>query len=60
MKVEVEVDEDDDELKKIDGVFAIGIGPDGAPLKRNNSDFMNNFFIQLCVKAFTNIERIMS
>ena len=56
MKVEVDIDEDDDELKKIDGVLAIGVGPDGAPLKRNNSDFMNNFFIQLCVKAFTNID----
>lgn len=40
-----ELDDDDDELKKVEGVFAIGIGPDGGPLKRNNSDVMNNFFI---------------
>ena len=38
-------DEEDDETKKVDGVFPIGIGPDGVPLKRNNSDVMNNFFI---------------
>lgn len=42
---EDELDDDDDELKKVEGVLAIGIGPDGAPLKRNNSDVMNNFFI---------------
>ena len=38
-------DEDDDETKKIDGINAIPIGPDGIPLKRNNSDVMNNFHI---------------
>lgn len=38
-------DDDDDETKKIDGISAILIGPDGIPLKRNNSDVMNNFYI---------------
>ena len=37
--------DDDDETKKIDGIQPIKIGPDGAPLKRNNSDVMNNFYI---------------
>jgi hypothetical protein len=47
--VDEEVDDDDAELKKLDGVNPIGIGPDGAPLKRNNSDVMNNFFINYAV-----------
>lgn len=53
------IDEDDDELKKVDGVFRILIGPDGAPLKRNNSDVMNNFFINYGVRTFTNIEKLI-
>jgi len=40
-----DLDEDDDETKKIEGILAIIIGPDGTPLKRNNSDVMNNFYI---------------
>jgi hypothetical protein len=40
-----DLDEEDDETKKIDGILAIIIGPDGVPLKRNNSDVMNNFYI---------------
>jgi hypothetical protein len=39
------VDEEDDETKKIEGIMSIIIGPDGSPLKRNNSDVMNNFYI---------------
>jgi len=38
-------EDEDDETKKIVGINAIPIGPDGVPLKRNNSDVMNNFFI---------------
>jgi hypothetical protein len=38
-------EDDDDETKKIVGIWAIPIGPDGGPLKRNNSDVMNNFYI---------------
>lgn len=52
-----EDDEEDDELKKADGIMAIGIGPDGVPLKRNNSDVMNNFFIQFTALSFTEIEK---
>lgn len=52
-----EIDDDDDELKKVEGVNAILIGPDGAPLKRNNSDVMNNFFINSAVRTFTEIEK---
>ena len=51
-----ELDEEDDETKKIDGIHAIIIGPDGVPLKRNNSDVMNNFYIQIIVKAYTEID----
>lgn len=51
--------DDDDELKKIDGVNPIIIGPDGAPLKRNNSDVMNNFFIMYAVRCFTDIEKLI-
>lgn len=50
-------DEEDDELKKVDGIQPIGIGPDGVPFKRNNSDVMNNFFIQYCALSFTEIEK---
>jgi len=52
-------DDDDDELKKIDGVLPITIGPDGAPMKRNNSDVMNNFFIMYAVRCFTDIEKLI-
>jgi hypothetical protein len=52
-----DVDDDDDELKKIDGVNLITIGPDGAPMKRNNSDVMNNFFIDFAVRSFTDVEK---
>lgn len=38
-------------------MFAIGIGPDGVPLKRNNSDVFNNFFIQFAVLSFTDLEQ---
>ena len=48
--------EDDDELKKVDGIKPIGIGPDGLPLKRNPSDVMNNFFIAQAARSFTDIE----
>ena len=30
--------------------------PVGYAFKRNNSDFMNNFFIQIVVRSFTDIE----
>jgi len=56
---EEEGDDDDDELKKIDGVLPITIGPDGAPMKRNNSDVMNNFFIMYAVRCFTDIEKLI-
>ena len=52
----MEEDEDDDETKKIDGIFKILIGPDGVPLKRNNSDVMNNFYINFVVRSYTNID----
>lgn len=48
--------DEDDEMKRVEGVLPTGLGPDGAPLKRNNSDFMNNFFINYCVRAFTDID----
>jgi len=51
--------DDDEELKKVDGVFPIIIGPDGAPMKRNNSDVMNNFFIMYAVRCFTDIEKLI-
>jgi hypothetical protein len=38
-------DEEDEETKKVEGVLPIIIGPDGVPLKRNNSDVFNNFHI---------------
>jgi hypothetical protein len=47
--VDEDGDDDDDELKKLEGTNPIGIGPDGSPLKRNNSDVMNNFFINYAV-----------
>ena len=59
-KAEENVDEEDDETKKVDGVFPIGIGPDGVPLKRNNSDVMNNFFVNQTSRAFTDIEKILA
>ena len=51
------MDEEDDELKKVDGIFPVKIGPDGLPLKRNNSDVMNNLHINTSARAFTDIEK---
>jgi hypothetical protein len=51
--------DDDEELKKVDGVLPIIIGPDSAPMKRNNSDVMNNFFIMYAVRCFTDIEKLI-
>ena len=48
-----------EETGYVDGAYATGLGPDGALLKRNNTDFMNNFFITICVRSFTNIESQM-
>ena len=52
--------DEDDEMRKVDGIFPTGLGPDGALLKRNNSDFMNNFFINYCVRSFTNIDQVVT
>jgi len=48
--------EAEEETGYIGGAYATGIGPDGALLKRNNSDSMNNFFVNICVRAFTNLD----
>jgi hypothetical protein len=56
---EKDIDDDDDELKKVDGIIPIVIGPDGAPMKRNSSDVMNNFFIMYAVRCFTDIEKLI-
>ena len=53
-------DDGEDETKKIVGVLPIGIGPDGNPLKRNNSDVMNNFWVNFVVRSFTTCEAILS
>jgi len=58
-ELEANEDEDDDELKKVDGIFPIKIGPDGVPLKRNNSDVMNNFFINIACRSFTDIDKAL-
>merc|ERR1712072_856401 len=50
-------DDEDEETQKVDGIFPIGIGPDGVPLKRNNSDVFNNFHIQFAVLSFTDLEQ---
>ena len=52
--------EDDDELRKVEGIMPISIGPDGLPLKRNPSDVMNNLFINVSALAFTSIEETLA
>tara|TARA_B110000285_G_C14896547_1_gene501140 strand:- start:344 stop:748 length:405 start_codon:yes stop_codon:yes gene_type:complete len=52
-------EDEDDETKKIDGIFRILIGPDGVPLKRNNSDVMNNFYINYVVRSYTTIDKTL-
>ena len=52
--------EDDDELRKVEGIMPISIGPDNLPLKRNPSDVMNNLFINISALAFTNIEETLA
>lgn len=56
---EQSIAEVEEETGYIGGAYATGIGPDGALLRRNNSDAMNNFFVNICVRAFTNIESTM-
>jgi len=36
--------------------LSMAMSPPGYKFKRNNSDFMNNFFIQIVARAFTDIE----
>mmetsp|Transcript_11804 Transcript_11804/g.18142 ORF Transcript_11804/g.18142 Transcript_11804/m.18142 type:complete len:126 (+) Transcript_11804:2311-2688(+) len=36
--------------------FAPDTGPDGVPLKRNQWDVMNNFFIDMVARSFTDID----
>jgi len=50
---------DEDQVKTV-GVLPIGIGPDGNPLFRNNSDVMNNFWVNFVVRSFTNCEVILA
>ena len=38
------------------GVMQTDIGPDGVPLKRNPTDMMNNFFIEMVARSFTDID----
>lgn len=52
-------EEEDDETKKVDGIWPIKIGPDGIPLRRNNSDVMQNFFISFVVRSFTELDEIL-
>ena len=36
--------------------LTMAMAPVGYTFKRNNSDFMNNFFIQIVTRSFTDIE----
>lgn len=56
----IDENEEDDELRKVEGILPIEIGPDNMPLKRNKSDVMGNFFINNAAKSFTNIEKLLS
>ena len=53
-------EEDDDETRKVEGILAIKLGPDGVALKRNISDVMNNFFINYIVRSFTDCEKMIN
>lgn len=53
----IQEDEDNDEFRKVPGVLPIQIGPDGLPLKRNKTDYMNFLFINLVVRSFTDAEK---
>lgn len=48
--------EEDEELLKVEGVKPIQIGPDGNPLKRNNSDLISFIHINAVVRSFTTCE----
>jgi len=36
--------------------LSMAMAPSGYTFKRNNADFMNNFFIQIVARSFTDIE----
>jgi hypothetical protein len=50
------IDEFEEGTNKVEGVLPILIGPDVLPLNRNNSDVMNNFWVNFVSRSFTNIE----
>jgi len=48
---------DEDEEEKVpEGLMPYEIGPDGVPLRRNYSDVMNNFQIDIVARSYTDIE----
>lgn len=40
-------------------VLVQGAEPAGWTYKRPNHDFMNNFFVNICARSFTNIEEFL-
>ena len=53
-------DIDDEEKQKVVGILEVLIGPDGLPLKRNNSDYNSFFFTNSTVRSFTAIDDFSS
>ena len=49
-------DVDDEEKKKVVGILQVIIGPDGLPLRRNNSDYNSFFYTNCTVRSFTHID----
>jgi len=51
------LENDDDEDELAEGITPQEVGPDGVNLWRNKSDVMNNFFIDIVSRAFTDIDK---
>lgn len=56
---EAQIAEVEEEIGFIDGQYASGLGPDGQLLMRNDTDVMNNFFVNFNCRSFTDIDNIM-
>uniref|UniRef100_A0A7S3IDV9 Uncharacterized protein n=1 Tax=Strombidium inclinatum TaxID=197538 RepID=A0A7S3IDV9_9SPIT len=59
-EIESKMADNDGELSESnfqEGMMPFDIGPDGVPLKRNPSDIMNNMFIDIVSRSYTDIDQ---
>mmetsp|Transcript_30416 Transcript_30416/g.46593 ORF Transcript_30416/g.46593 Transcript_30416/m.46593 type:complete len:101 (+) Transcript_30416:1724-2026(+) len=55
---EKKANKDDSEVELVDGIEQ-ELGPDNVPLRRIHRDVMNNFFIDMVARSYTDIDRFI-